>query len=641
MRSLVLAYLTCILNLYKLSLASAQDDSSIFANLFVPLSDGESDGSEPQVEGLIDYEDGDEDDDDDDDNDGPEMPNGVALCGLPIRRDVVVVGAGLAGMFASATLQKKGTTYILVEADEIPGGRLRSFETPFVKEVNSANGEETFYNLEEGANFMYGKGDNFGINPIYGLFEKYGTENEVIDTLDWETYKPNGKNKYTDKTVRKVRNKYARKQRNCLDETGEEWFEEFVETPDEISDDKSTEDILAECGKDGWFPDTPLKQAIQRVYHNQEHALTASDTGKASYPEDSFIDFDGRVFFQKDAIGSTFATSEFVRENLMETCGPAQKDTGGCVHFNSKVTRIRFRRKPKNSHRLSRVVALRTNEDGSVCKQVYRGSYVINTMPQNVNIEEQKRVFKPNLNIDKHPIQQNFVEKVFLQFETAWWEESMDPVKQWLVITKVIPEEEEEEGDEEKSTLFFNYNHPDILPGSNILLAFIDKYQLAAMGGSIDVAKVAASLDHLPGWEAPTKSHVTDFNGNRFFRGSWEIWPLGAGNYKDFDDAIQPQGTLHLAGAAHCSRYWGFTWGAIFSGIWNADVINERMDGVSLDDAIEAAYTPCQDTGNISRKDWRKVYKCTGKKGPCDFFFPVPQNTYPEDDADDDEDTAL
>ena len=50
----------------------------------------------------------------------------VAANGLPAHADVVVVGAGLAGLAATLHLQRQGYDVVVLEAGDAPGGRIRT-----------------------------------------------------------------------------------------------------------------------------------------------------------------------------------------------------------------------------------------------------------------------------------------------------------------------------------------------------------------------------------------------------------------------------------------------------------------------------------------------------------------------------------
>lgn len=93
------------------------------------------------------------------------------------RTDVVVVGCGLAGLFATAHLQRERIDVVLLEADpEVCGGRLRSRTLG----GGIRDGDGNKINVEEAANFMYGtkfQGDaKFRENPTHRLFEGYGLD---------------------------------------------------------------------------------------------------------------------------------------------------------------------------------------------------------------------------------------------------------------------------------------------------------------------------------------------------------------------------------------------------------------------------------------------------------------------------------
>jgi monoamine oxidase len=328
-------------------------------------------------------------------------------------------------------------------------------------------------------------------------------------------------------------------------------------------------------------------------FSGAENLLKLKDIGKAAYPEDSSEEFDERVFFQKDQNGGTtrMLNEDFVCDHL----------PNGLIHNNSVVTRIDRTVSP------AELTATRWPDTAAACTQDYEVKYVIVTMPQNVLIQEQSTIFNPELSINNHPVKQNIAEKVWFQWDNPWWDQS----KQWIVVANG-----KQDG---KGTLWLNYNHPNLLPGSNLLMTFLDENQLDAMGGSVVIPDMLeAGLENLPGYENSSSSYKTDWMNDPFARGGWEIWELGK-TYEDFDEAIEPQGILHLAGAAHCRNFFGFTWGAIFSGIFSAEWVAGRLGGDTLE-AAKPAFNPCFDNDGIKKAEWQGFY------APYDWFC-VPQNT--------------
>lgn len=197
------------------------------------------------------------------------------------------------------------------------------------------------------------------------------------------------------------------------------------------------------------------------------------------------------------------------------------------------------------------------------------------------------------------------IEKCWIQYSEPFWEADWPKgfQRQWLVITN-----RQKDG---MGTLWFNYNIPK--PGTNILLGFVRGDMIEALGGKLNraaIAKWSEGLRKLPGWrdDITWKFDCTDWSGNPNFDGSWEYWGYqkNGPNYKDLFDSIQPRGSLHLAGAAHCSRYWGFTWGAIVSGAHEAEWVARKM---RKGDSVRSPYNPCFDPGVTTNPNWRKFYQ--------------------------------
>jgi len=105
--------------------------------------------------------------------------------------------------------------------------------------------------------------------------------------------------------------------------------------------------------------------------------------------------------------------------------------------------------------------------------------------------------------------------------------------------------------------------------------------------------------------------YVTDWGNNELFGGAWETWEKGV-FYDSFFDAIQPEGKIHKAGSAHCLNFWGFTWGAIFNGMYHAEWVAERLanPGTALEDL--EPYSPCFDLDEVTGAEMGAFYSSFG-----------------------------
>ena len=79
----------------------------------------------------------------------------------------------------------------------------------------------------------------------------------------------------------------------------------------------------------------------------------------------------------------------------------------------------------------------------------------------------------------------------------------------------------------------------------------------------------------------------------------------------------QPRAIVKQAGAGNCLNLWGFTWGAILSGVKEAEWIVNRMDQPgSLVEELQP-YSACEDTLTVSNADYKGFYRKY-----ADFFKP-------------------
>lgn len=86
-----------------------------------------------------------------------------STCPNKVFTDVIIVGAGMAGVSAAASLQERGVDYVIVESTDRVGGRVRS---------HSFGVEGNTWTVEDGANWIY----EFKDNPILDMMN----ENELV-----------------------------------------------------------------------------------------------------------------------------------------------------------------------------------------------------------------------------------------------------------------------------------------------------------------------------------------------------------------------------------------------------------------------------------------------------------------------------
>jgi monoamine oxidase len=100
----------------------------------------------------------------------------VLACALAVRSssasesaDVIIVGAGVAGVAAAQTLMANNISFIIVEASNRTGGRIHSsqFGHPDVAQIR----------IEVGANWIHGAGDN---NPLWQIARTVGLKTNRV-----------------------------------------------------------------------------------------------------------------------------------------------------------------------------------------------------------------------------------------------------------------------------------------------------------------------------------------------------------------------------------------------------------------------------------------------------------------------------
>jgi hypothetical protein len=289
------------------------------------------------------------------DRDDPPVPDSaVPSCGPVEQSDVLIIGCGLAGLFAAARLKHEGVSVSIVEAESFCGGRLKSQEVTFGTD-DPATAES--YTFEAAANFMYGRkrGSSFRENPISKLFTGYG-----LETFDYATrgvqsgwvsiniaayacwwlmlllllifspafyyfclitiplkqtvYKSDGTT-YPSAQVATEEREFYKRYMGCLTPSTQAWAAEYFRGLPTATADVRAVDLLKQCRRPGsWEANSDLKETISHFYVEQENGVQLDELGRGSFGENSFFDFSAIEFFQIDADGSkaliTWSTSK-------------------------------------------------------------------------------------------------------------------------------------------------------------------------------------------------------------------------------------------------------------------------------------------------------------------------------------------
>lgn len=316
-------------------------------------------------------------------------------------KDVTVIGGGLSGIFAASVLELRGLSYNLIEADDVWGGRLRSFQSDFPRDPTQPH--DIFNNpnvtLEAGAQYMYGtkSPSEQRENPIHRLFREFGLDFASYDGQNWDTYDAQGSPIDPD-IVTDFQEEMIKSVEKCLNKPGEAWFRMFRKG--RSSPDKSAEELLRDCkGRFAWEVDNPtdLEAAMSHFYVEVENALPLSEFGLASFPEDSFDAFSEDLFTQFGQVGSSSMLQNLVNVNL---------DSNN-LFLDTRVTSV-------DQTVLSSGI-LTTAEDSSGDCLEFESEYVIVTAPINIlrgNEASNLIDFEPGLAIDSHPIEMNEVSSV-------------------------------------------------------------------------------------------------------------------------------------------------------------------------------------------------------------------------------------
>jgi hypothetical protein len=374
-----------------------------------------------------------------------------------------------------------------------------------------------------------------------------------------------------------------------------------------------------------------LKETISHFYVEQENGVQLEDLGRGSFGEDSFNDFSAIQFFQIDSDGSSMLIEDWVGHHLVDG------DNDVKITYNMAVQSVRYTT-GKN---------VKTVASNGLCTQTYRSKYVILTPSLNV-LRSNLIQFKPEGPIQaalaKHPITISMVrvscvwccvietdptqiglncmicfanlfwcihqvEKIWIRFSEIVW----DDTKPYLGFAN-----RQANG---KATVLYNmnyfYRNNPQYNGNNVLLSFIDRSSIEQLtGGStngkltreqvaVHIADLLQVAQRNGRGSVSWSFEMTNFKDDPKFLGAWESWQYGK-NYYDFFDAIKPlNDKLFFAGSGHCSRYWGFTWGAIVSGATTGGLVADKVLGRTT----ARHKSPCNDGNILTNSEWRAFYE--------------------------------
>jgi Flavin containing amine oxidoreductase len=304
--------------------------------------------------------------------------------------DVLILGAGMAGLTAAKRFQDLGITYKIVESTHRVGGRVRS---------------KTFgnYTIEEGANWVSSG------NAAADLAVEYGiklTLNRLENFAIYE-YNNNNNNNGTRAAAKEIRPAYRRtrpkwrKAFECVLEKAEAAYLPGG-GPDLSLDVLSV--VLPQCG---WKPDSAKKESLAFffpwLYLNFNFAnskVPLADIGD-SVTED--------IYFVNDERGFDYIPRNF------------QAIHGIPVELGKRVTNIKYNVQDDGDGGVYPALVTTIDTTTNNCIE-YRAKHILSTLPIGV-YESGAVTYDPPLLHPNAPFKQQQYAKIFYQFKTKFWDD--------------------------------------------------------------------------------------------------------------------------------------------------------------------------------------------------------------------------
>ncbi len=298
------------------------------------------------------------------------------------KHDVIVVGAGIAGLGAANELQSRGYDVIILEAKDRVGGRLYT--------DSSLDGIP----LDRGASWIHGV---IG-NPITGLAEKYGAENVPVNDDSVTLYHNGAKMDGSSERLEKA---------GLL-------FNEFLDDVEEKREN------ISRAAKDGAPPDYALQVAVDEFISDK--GLTGQILTDFLYnvswclEADYAADTEDLSFLHYDEVGYKLEGDENVfpggyGQIIQGLAGDLGEDK---IYKKHAVTKIEY----GNSG-----VKVYTNQS-----KTFEGKYVISTLPlgvlRNGDVEFSPKLTDAKLEAINHLKLANF-EKIFFKFPKVFWDDAV------------------------------------------------------------------------------------------------------------------------------------------------------------------------------------------------------------------------
>jgi len=455
--------------------------------------------------------------------------------------DVVIIGAGAAGVSAATSLVSKGMSVVIIEAADYIGGR--------VKKGTMGN-----YTVELGANWIHGpfaSKEGGKDNVVWRFKEKYGLEGAFTDYESGLFYERNG-SAVGEEVTHRWWDKVEKAMEYCTEKSEKLWekAEDREEYEDMMSPDYEKHDItLRECLEKAEYRKGVESQFDRDMANTMEwakidfEATHGPDTTSTMWELPMNPNYHEQDFLITDQRGYAY---------FLE-----QEAAGLDVRLNERVVEVDY--SGRNRVRVTTASGLQVT-----------GKHCISTVSLGV-LQSDLIQWVPEFTAEKKDgiaaiLMGNYA-KVNLRFAENFWGD-----KETIMIT----------GDPVGfMTWGISLDQSDYLPGSKVL-SFHFAGELARRVEGEDqeqlVGEVMAELRRLFGEDAvedPLEVVVTDFSTNPLFLGSYSDVPFGITSFQYYR-MTDPVGRLHFAGEHTSESHFGFLHGAIKSGKRAANAVIDQ-----------------------------------------------------------------
>lgn len=454
----------------------------------------------------------------------------------PVDPEVIIVGAGWAGMSAARQLALHGVSFKIIEARNYTGGRSHA--------IQFGSDNVGTFTMEIGSGWLESSGKRGGpeheIPPVVRFAQEYGLKTAFVPgstqnmTNYGHIYTPEGiaKDCDHDGSIRK----HANKAYSCLNKLAKKGKE---------NDSETLRQALVKCG---WEPKTSCERAVDwAVTVDEPGMVPEKQTLSGTLPDEVYKWWgpDDHFVVDQRPRGYAGALDEMVKDIIPP--GDAR------IILNTKVTQVAY------DHKGVTVLT----EDG----KAHKAKVAITTFPLGVLNRHHRDLFKPNVPeefaeiLDDGTFIMSNLTRVYLQFPSVFWDNND---RAFLLAHN---------GPRGDFTEFRNLNRHGNVPGSNILLSFLGnpdsaKYENMAdedvKAAAVQKLREAFGADKVPD---PVAFHMTRWGLDPLAYGCYSTTTPGFRDNKVFSTLKKPlKDRVYMAGEALCDDLSGSTYGAYQSG---------------------------------------------------------------------------